>query len=429
MTKPLFLLTVLTTVFALAFSGCKKGENPLKPYETDDHPIVWNYSTNIHNTNADIIPAMDADGNIYFALQESSSSNKTIVFAINRTGDELWKKEIDGTIGSQLIYQDESLFLAVTIIDELSYETTTTYCISSTNGTIIWQRETRQRGGCVMAVSDDFVITAGRNQGEPSGEEEDFEINILDKSGNLIQLIGTNLGVRAVSIIDHKFYYACQHSGGSGYGQIRLEKYDLLTHTFDWVYFGSELVEENWNIASPDLVVDNDNNIYLVTQFQLDIYLHIVSPEGNLIHKTKLDEANDVTLTPTIDMEGNFYMGAPGFIRKYSTDANQIWQFDDYNHTTATGPNLGFGPLLSTDGMIYYGGTDGFYAVKDTPEISWIIYPETGFNYPGYPNLNSDGNIIVVSDNYVSCIKGDGKQMLNSAWPKVYQNIGNTSSR
>ncbi len=116
---------------------------------------------------------------------------------------------------------------------------------------------------------------------------------------------------------------------------------------------------------------------------------------------------------PAMDEKGNIYIGAPGHIQKNTPDGELLWTFDDYDYTTAT-INVSYAPPLASGDMIYYGG-EGLFAVKTSPDMRWIKYPETHFTAPGYPVFNSDGDIIVVGNGYVNCIKGDGQHLLNTA--------------
>ena len=420
--KTLLLLISTVFVFSLcSLQSCKKGENPLKPYETTDHSEIWNYDFGLQNSSEKTIPAMDAEGNIYFAIQ-TNAANSIALFSIDKTGNERWKKEFSGNLTSQLVYQGGNLFFSA----EKEDSHTVTRCLSAQSGTIVWENNTRQIGGCVMSVSDAYVVTGAISGGYITGEDDSYELQFMNKSGDVLTSIAIGNGVAAISITGTTLYYITNHVSGSGYDKINLVKYDLTSGNTEWTFsVGND--EENWRVASPDLVIDNNDKVYFVSQFGLDNRLYIIQPDGSLFKQIKLDQANDITLTPSIDVDGNIFIGAPGNIQKYTPEGELLWTLDDYNHTTAS-INVSFAPPLATNGIIYYGG-DGLFAVKTTPEIAWINYPEAGFSLPGYPLLNSDGDIIVVGDGHVNCFKGDGQHLQNSIWPKVYQNNGNTASR
>ena len=417
----LFLSLTVFTLSLFSLQSCKKGNNPLKPYETTDHPEIWNFDFGLSNPGSKTIPAMDANGNIYFAIQ-NNDTDPVSLFAIDKTGQKLWKKEFAGKLTSQIIYQGGNIYFAA----EKEDSHTVTRCLSASSGEMVWENNTRQIGGCVMSVSDNYVVTGATSGGYVTGEEDSYELQIMDKSGQVLTAIQIGNGVGAISIVGNTLYYITHHVSGTGYAKIELTKYNLTLGNAEWVHVtGND--EENWRVASPDLVVDNSDKVYYVSQFGLDIYLHIINSDGFVFKEIKLNEANGVLLTPSLDTDGNIYIGAPGFIQKYSPEGDLLWTLDDYNHTTAS-INISYAPPLTTGGLIYYGG-DGLFAAKTTPEMAWINYPETGFASPGYPVLNSDGDIIVVGDRYVNCIRGDGQHLQNSIWPKIYQNYGNTASR
>ena len=417
----LFPALVIFTLSLFTLSSCEKGKNPLKPYEATDHPELWNYNLGIQNPGSKTIPAMDAAGNIYCAIQ-NNETNPFTVFAIDKNGNEIWKKEFTGKLTSQIIYQDNHLYFSAQTSDSQS----TTSCLTSSSGETAWVNSSRQKSGCVMAVSHDYIVTGALSGGYVTGEEDTYELQIMNKTGETLTSISTGNGVAAISIVGSTLYYITNHISGTGYDKIKLTKYNLTSGAVEWMHeTGAD--EENWRIASPDLVVDNNDKVYFVSQFGLNVTLHIINADGAVFKEITLAEVNDVTLTPSLDVDGNIYIGAPGYLQKYTPAGDLVWSFEDYNYTSAS-INVTYAPVLASGEMIYYGG-EGLFAVKTTPEMAYIVYPETGFTSPGYPLINSDGDIITVGNGHINCIKGDSQHLQNSAWPKVYQNIGNTASR
>jgi hypothetical protein len=410
-----FILTILL------FPSCEKGSNPLKPYETTEHPIIWSYNMGMHNTGSKTIPAMDTEGNIYFAVQ-NNSNDPISLFAIDKTGNELWKKEFTGKLTAQIIYQEAHLYFSAQTSDSRSI----TWCLTSSDGEIAWANSSQQKGGCVMAVSHNYIVTGALSGGYVVGDEDTYELQMMDKTGEILTPISIGNGVAAISIVGNTLYYITNHVSGTGYAKIELVKYNLSTGAVEWVHAAGN-DQENWRVASPDLVVDNNDKVYFVSQFGLNVTLHIINSDGSVFKEITLKEVNDVTLTPSLDTEGNIYIGAPGYLQKYSPEGNLIWSFEDYNYTSAS-INITYAPVLASGEKVYYGG-EGLFAVNTTPEMAYIVYPETGFTAPGYPLINNDGDIITIGDGFVNCIKGDGLNLQNSAWPKIYQNIGNTASR
>ncbi len=421
MKKLLFFTFAIITFSLCSLQSCKKGNNPLKPYETTDHPELWHYNFGMENQGSKTIPAMDSDGNIYFAIQNSESDPITI-FAIDKTGNELWKQTFTGELTSQITWQENHLYFSGKTSDSGS----TTWCLTDSDGETAWVNSTQQKGGCVMAVSHDYIVTGALSGGYITGDEDTYELVIMNKTGERLNSISIGNGVAAISIIGSTLYYITNHLSGGGYDKIHLTKFNLTSGSVEWVQ-SSGNDEENWRVASPDLVVDNNNRVYYVSQFGLNVTLHIINPDGSVFKEIILKEVNDVTLTPSLDADGNIYIGAPGYLQKYTSAGDLVWSFEDYNYTSAS-INVTYAPVLATGEMIYYGG-EGLFAVKTSPEMAYIVYPETGFTSPGYPLINSNGDIVTVGNGYVNCIKGDGQQLQNSVWPKVYQNNGNTSSR
>jgi len=309
------LLFPILSIFAFilfSLSSCEKGKNPLKPYEATNHPEIWNYNFNMQNPGSKTIAAMDSDGNIYFAVQ-NYESDPISLFAIDKTGNELWKNEFNGKLTSQIIYQENHVYFSAQTSDSRSI----TWCLNSADGEIAWANSSQQKGGCVMAVSHDYVVTGAMSGGYVVGEEDSYELQIMNKSGEILTPISIGNGVAAISIIGSTLYYITNHVSGTGYDKIKLTKYNLTSGAVEWMH-ETGLDEQNWRVASPDLVVDNNNKVYFVSQFGLNVTLHIINPDGSVFKETTLKEVNDVTLTPSLDAEGNIYIGAPGYLQKYS---------------------------------------------------------------------------------------------------------------
>ena len=127
-----------------------------------------------------------------------------------------------------------------------------------------------------------------------------------------------------------------------------------------------------------------------------------------------------------IDKDNNFYTAILDYA-KYAPDGSLIWEF--YTGTTVPNSRFQTGCVLGDNDIVYHAENGGILNVDTKGEIYWAKYNETNFSAPGYPVLTNDGNMIVVGDVYVSCIKGDGAKIQNAPWPRIFCNNGNTSSR
>jgi len=135
------LLIAITTILTFAFSGCDK--NTFTPGEDNEaHPIIWQYKYDQHQTNSEVIPAMDENGNIFFSIQKIERVKDVFVFAVDKDGNALWDKHYTSTNYvdlSRVMYINNKVIYTTVIYDDLYSFQETIHCLNAVDGTEIWQ--------------------------------------------------------------------------------------------------------------------------------------------------------------------------------------------------------------------------------------------------------------------------------------------------
>ena len=434
MKKLTTLLIAITTILTFAFSGCDK--DPFKPGEDDnEHPIVWQYKYDQHQIHSDVIPAMDENGNIFFSIQESAEGVKdAYVFATDKDGNALWDKQYsnpDNLTISKVMYIDNKVIYTVVNYDVLYYYQETIYCLNASNGNIIWEYSPDFKNELLieaMAVTSNYLV-AGAKWG---GDYPDIdELHYFDlQSGALVKSV--DLGddeVKQISIVGNSIYLGVQFRTGKSYYAPKVMKMNLESNNIDWTFHPEYTADVKYVFEQRSIAIDANGRAYCMIREEYGVEssnLYILNADGTLANTLIGQEWNVETYDILIDRDNNFYIAMPTFA-KYSPDGAQIWEF----HSGTDVPNSNFltGSILGDNDIVYHAENGGILNVNTVGEIAWAKYDETNFTKPGYPLLTNEGNMVVVGDLFVTCVKGDGAKIQVAPWPRVFQNNGNTSSR
>lgn len=437
MIKTIRFIAVILTL-SLLITSCDK--DPFKPGEDNDaHPILWQYNYDQNQIHSDVVPAMDENGNIFFSILEFADGAKNVyVFAIDKEGNGLWNKQYfsaTNIVISRVMYIDNKVIYVVRSYDPLYYYQETIYCLNSLNGNEIWQYSPDFKNEDIieaMAVTSDYLVVSAKWGGDYPDIDELHYFNI--ESGSLFKSI--NLGddkVKNISIVGNDIYLGVIGSvtfATNRYNAPKLELMNLESNEILWSFSPEYEDEKDYMFENRSIAIDGNDRAFCVIREEfgpVPSTLYIINNDGSLASTVVTIEKNPGTVFNTlIDKNNNFYASTNGYY-KYSPGGDQIWEF--YSGTTVQNSNFITGCILGDNDTIYHAEHGGILNVNTVGEIAWAKYSESKFTNPGYPLLTNDGNMVVVGDRYVSCIKGDGAKIQDAPWPRVYQNNGNTNSR
>lgn len=433
------LITFLLAIsIILAFNGCEK--NTLNPGEDENlHPVVWQYNYGQHQIHSDVIPAMDENGNIFFSILESADGAKDVyVFANDKNGNALWDKQYssaDNIIISRVMYIDNKVIYVVRTYDALYYYQETIYCLNAVDGSEIWQYSPdfiNEKSIEAMAVNSDYLIVGAKWGGDYPDIDELHYFNI--SSGALFKSI--DLGddeVKNISIVGNDIYLGVMGTvtfNTNTYDAPKIIKMDIESNTILWSYIPEYEQEQDYIFENRSIPIDENGRAFFVARKKFSneySNIYIINNDGTLANTVIVPEKNAGSIfNILIDKDNNFYAATSGYF-KYSPDGSQIWEFS--TNTSVQNDNFITGCVIGDNDTIYHAEDGGILNVNTLGEIAWAKYDETNFTKPGYPLLTNEGNMVVVGDLYLTCVKGDGAKIQNAPWPRVYQNNGNTSGR
>jgi hypothetical protein len=428
------LLLLLTGI--IAFTSCKKddGTSPFTPGENNkDHPVIWTYNYGQSQTDANTIPAMDENGNIFFSIQDGEEPKTVYAFGIDKSGNPLWNKEYSGVNYCQItraIYQSGKIFFYVTRADELYNIEETIICIDANSGTELWAYTPAfpsMHPIQSIAVTAEYVLI-GAEWGLTNADSQ--ELHYFDFSGNLIKSveIENHLNPQQISVVGQNMYLASINYGVDP-SKLTIMKMDLQSNSIQWEFIPTEDYDHPF-FSQRSLAIDKDGKVLFIYRSEFGVEtnnLYIINDNGSLNQIISSAAGNHETFDIIIDKDNNFYTASDEF-GKYSSDGNSVWKFHHEN-SLPTAATFRTGSIIGDNGYIYHAEADGIVNSDAEGGLAWAKYKDGDFGRPGYPLLTEDGNVVVVGDQYVTCVKGDGAHIQNAPWPRVYCNNGNTSSR
>lgn len=437
MKKLNIFLIAIVTIFAFSYAGCDK--NTFKPGEDNDaHPIVWQYKYDKHQIYSDVIPAMDENGNIFFSIQESPEGGKNVyVFSNDKDGNALWDKHYSSASNifiSRVMYIDNKVIYVVKAYDPLGYFQETIYCLNASNGNEIWQYAPdfkNERTIEAMAVTSEYLVIGAYWGGDYPDIDELHYFNV--SSGALIKSIDFgDAEVKNISIVGNDIFLGIldDRTYVTSNWAPTLVKMDLESSNILWSFIPEYEDETDYIFENRSIPVDANGRAFCIIREKFGAspsYIYIVNDDGTLANTVVTPDRNPGSIfNILIDKDNNYYTAINKY-SKYSPDGGLIWEY--YSGTDVTNSNFTTGCILGDNDIVYHAEYGGILNLNTIGEIAWAKYDETNFTCPGYPLLTDDGNMVVVGDLFVSCIKGDGAKIQNAPWPRIYQNNGNTSSR
>ena len=200
------ILLFITAFMAFVITSCEKKNNPFTPDPnpgTGEHPVLWSYET-YNGSIADIIPAIDESDNIYFSMV-NENNNGVIVFAIDKNGQELWKKEVNGSAFIQgtsiekVIYAHDKVFVA-------TENPTGLHCLQASSGNTLWYKDYTAEYGfewmLKTAVNNNKIYVY-------TGQLISGYLFALDYNGNelWIKQIATSGAAYSISSLANELYF------------------------------------------------------------------------------------------------------------------------------------------------------------------------------------------------------------------------------
>jgi outer membrane protein assembly factor BamB len=135
---------------------------------------------------------------------------------------------------------------------------------------------------------------------------------------------------------------------------------------------------------------------------------------------------------PVVGVDGTIYISSAARLYALNpSDGSTKWVKD--NGDLLAGPEYSNGPVIDTNGVIYYGASGQFgygsvYAYNPDGSQAWAYSVNSEVECP--LTITPDGKILVGATDSLKLIalKGTGSPLANSVWPAARRNISNTAS-
>ena len=360
----------------------------------------------------DAIPAISTNNNIFFSLVGEDFSSVHVI-GLDGDGNELWKKEFEGTTTSKVMYADGKVIVS-------TGNPSAIYCLNASSGNTEWSKNLSEEYDFEylprMAYANNkiYLLSAQFIYG--------FIVS-YDMSGTELALqqvqYGSNLSVYNNSLLFHDLDTLYSYTdNGAGF--------DLA---WQWGFPASK--NSSWLFYVNDLPLGDDGSIFI----RDDAGIFIVSQSGQLTKTILLDASFNTGYMSNLGITTNNDMIlGKGNLVKISNDGNIEWE-TDINDGMIINPTFREAPVISTSGDMYDAQLFGLYSVKSNGTLNWKENAETGasteYGNLHTPVLTHDGNIISVSSEqgFVRCFKGDGQGLATGGWPKAFCDYENTSSK
>jgi len=455
----MFKFTTIVLLLASFFiiiscGGDNNDDNNDNPGNTESR-VLWKYKLKNETNNFKNIPAIDENGNLYFATNEDidfGKNGKFTVVSIDKNGKFRWEKVIENTRGYEKIaYKDNKVFFIIgtyMTLEEAEGGTlppATTYALDANNGNEIWKTEVKDWlfTWPAFAVGNDriYVYINNADLANTISKITAYDINNGDNKGEIIinsetARTGAPL-LRAITAVkDNIFAIITKGQGEVNIIQI-IDSGNTLTNGWSFEaagFYSGELKNVPYIY---DLPIDDNGNIYfnLYQQKENDNKTAVVSVsktgEFNWIHEIPTPRIS-LTESVTINKDGNLYLSVLSKLYLISSTGTSLWDidgtyYDDYEILNADYQKP---PTIAENENTYHHNSYGLVSVKSDGKINWKHLNEND-NIQGadYSTLMPDGSIIVMGTKEIICFKGDDTKLATTNWPKIYGNNGNTSSK
>ena len=431
------ILFIIITLLLVTSCSQDDIDKTLKPHQDkDNHYILWQYDYGINGSSIDVVPAMDENGHLFFATEGSERSYNAKVIALNTDGTELWTKEYTATNYteiSKLMYKNNKVYFSIFQVETNYLSKETIYCLNATNGSVVWSfspteeyYSTYQKIKGMAINNNKLVIVANWRLVEGNGNDHPWRyIHYFNPNTGEV-LTQLDLGIysfTSIALSGNDLYICHIDKDNNQVEQTVISKIDMTTNNLLWQYYTNLAI--GTRTSQRNIAIDGNDNILLLTQTGTPSIFNLtsLSSVGTINYSVELGEGNHKTTDLLIYPDNSIYDEHRG--KKYSASGGLLWEIESGNGLL----RYESGAMIGANGYAYHNDSDDLTVVKPNGDIAWMYYREENFLGASTPILTNDGNVVVIGDKFITCIKGDGVGIANSAWARPYGNNGNTSSK
>jgi hypothetical protein len=431
------LLLFIASVFLVVSCSQDDIDKTLKPHEDKDHHyILWQYAHGMGTSDIDVVPAMDENGHVFVGIEGAGRSYNAKVIALNTDGTELWSKEYTATNYteiSKVMCKNNKVYFSIYQVETDFTSTETIFCLNATDGNQIWSFSPTEEYYSTyqkikgMAINDNkLVIVANWRIVEGNGNDHPWRyIHYLNPStGEVTAQFDLEIyNFTSIALSSNNLYICHIDQDNNQVEQTVISKIDMTTNNLLWQYYTNLAI--GTRTSQRNISIDSNDNILLLTQTGTPSIFNLTSLNngGAVNYSVELGNGNHKTTDLLVYPDNSIYDEHRG--KKYSSSGSLLWEIEDGSGLL----RYESGAMIGANGYAYHNDSDDLTVVKSNGDIAWMYYREANFSGASTPILTNNGNVVVVGKDYITCIKGDGVGIANSAWARPFGNNGNTSSK
>ncbi len=332
----------------------------------NDGSLKWKYT--VKGEDGVTSPAISKDSVLYFGAHNQK------IFAFTLDGDLLWTYKTDGyrITESPTIGSDGTIYVG-SVADGLAIDGNL-YAIAP-SGTLKWKIHRPNYISGTPAIMDNGAVIFA----------SDSSVYVANSQGHILWNFSTNSWIK-------KGTPAVDSQGNIYIGNVGGMVYSLaLDGTLNWKYKAGDTnlndpQNEDGKIGGTPAIL-GDSLLYVVSarnSYSADSgYVHSFRLDGTLRWEREIEGISGFT-SPTVDKNGNVYVGANFGITALNSKGDIIWHNDVpvIGHSSAA---------ISSDGTLYISGLDStFYSIGNSTSVDIPpIVRSVPSNYslqPNYPN-------------------------------------------
>lgn len=414
-----------TLLFILAitlFQSCEEGDLP-NSENTNTDRLKWSYDfeTVMAFSLQNNVPAVDEEGNIYFAADVQSGGQ---IAKLSADGNEIWSINETDFPMSQVIYYNEKIF----------YRTDNQLvCRNANDGSELWSTQ-NTAGYNTFALTPDKIYTSNFVDGGIFGCNN--SLVAFDHAGNKVW--ETKIKFSPNDTITYP--NAISVNGNNIYLGIFVEVDDSEFGILNYVDEGNS-VTKNWSWLAPDdysvgggsprikdFAIDDNSNIVFGMENGGTQFVFSVNASGTENWRTATSMP-EIISSVSVDGMGNCYT-AYSSVEKIN-DKGIVWssaEKDEWQYEGLTSK----APVIGEEGSLTYEDVSRIAAsVSADSTYLWEQFYGCNLCNDEFHNvtINSNGDIIVIGKATLYCFEGNGEGLSTTGWPKKYGDYGNTSSK
>jgi len=416
---------------------------------------LWKYEFN--DLVDTLVPALDEQGNIYFAentnpFSDIASEKNFIVTSLTKDGKKRWSKTFTKSVGySKIMYKNNQIYFiaknAISIEDKFTGNTPSVldiYTLNSSDGSTKWHKREQDQTFYDLyqgniAVTDDrlyvYMIDTdifGSKSQLVSYSTVDGTTKAKFEIGDAGEIGNSRIILSGMSVFNNHIYFLTPVND-------KVHRVDDLSNSLvaQWsIELNTQGEYYSFVLGVSALAIDSKENVYIVTaEQQKHNSIYSISKDGQLNWKNEFVSTKTRLPSPvTIDKNDVIYSSTNSALYSVSSSTGAtLWSLENATYSRiGLEQDFQLAPTIGENGKTYHKSTYGLATANKNGSLDWEFILDNNQHAAvnsEYSTLNINGNLIAIGLKAISCYQVDNTKLDSAGWSKLYGNAGNTSSR